>query len=166
MEDLRLIAEVQSLLNSGELQEPVDGHVVQAVHVEMGEINLGAWSCNDGSTLLMHVPLEVECRASHGPPYTLQLSHKDTRLHMGARMGRVGICLLSLHPKLLINAPLRVHVYFMRIPRQRAEWLYVTMSRLTNHNQSNVSILQCFSRYFAQILHIFFTAVAQEVLWT
>ncbi len=31
--------------------------------------------------------------------------------------------LLSLHPKLLINAPLRVHVYFIRVPRQWAERL-------------------------------------------
>lgn len=36
-----------------------------------------------------------------------------------------GLCkfLLSLHSKHLINAPLRVHVYFMRIRRQRAERL-------------------------------------------
>jgi len=42
MDDLWLVAEVQSLLKSGVLQEPVDGHVVQPVHVEMGEMNLGA----------------------------------------------------------------------------------------------------------------------------
>lgn len=42
MDDLWLIAEVQSLLNSGELQEPVNGHVVQAVCVKMGKMNLRA----------------------------------------------------------------------------------------------------------------------------
>lgn len=40
--DLRLIAKVQSVMNSGELQEPVDGHVVQVVRVEMGKMNPGA----------------------------------------------------------------------------------------------------------------------------
>lgn len=42
MDDLWLIAEVQGLLNSGELKEPVNGHVVQAVHVKMGKMNLRA----------------------------------------------------------------------------------------------------------------------------
>lgn len=42
MDDLWPITEVQSLLNSGELQEPVNGHVVQAVCVKMGKMNLRA----------------------------------------------------------------------------------------------------------------------------
>lgn len=42
MDDLWLIAEVQSLSGSGELQEPGNGHVVQAVHVKMGKMNLRA----------------------------------------------------------------------------------------------------------------------------
>lgn len=46
VQDLWLIAEVQSLLNTSELQEPVDGHVIQAVHVKMGEMDLGAWTKN------------------------------------------------------------------------------------------------------------------------
>lgn len=141
MDDLWLITEVQSLLNSGELQEPINGHVVQAVHVEMWKMDSRAWSCNDGSTLLMQITLEVECRTSHGPPYTLHLAHKDTRLHMRTWVGWVCKFLFSFHPKLLINAPLRVHKYFMRIPRQWAEWLYMMMSRLTNHNQANARIL-------------------------
>lgn len=53
MDDLWFIIEVQSLLNSGKLQKPVYGHVVQAVHVKMAKMNCRAWSCNDGSTLLM-----------------------------------------------------------------------------------------------------------------
>lgn len=40
MDDLWLIAEVQSLLNPSELQQPVNGHVVQAVCVKMGKMNL------------------------------------------------------------------------------------------------------------------------------
>lgn len=39
MNDCWLITEVQSLLNPSELQEPVNGHVVQAVHVRMGKMN-------------------------------------------------------------------------------------------------------------------------------
>lgn len=42
MDDLWLITEVQSLLNSSELQEPINGHVVQVVHVEMWKMNLRA----------------------------------------------------------------------------------------------------------------------------
>lgn len=42
VDDLWLIAEVQSLSGSGELQEPGNGHVVQAVHVKMGKMNLRA----------------------------------------------------------------------------------------------------------------------------
>lgn len=42
MDDLWLIAEVQSLLNSSELQQPVNGHVVQPVCVKMDKMNLCA----------------------------------------------------------------------------------------------------------------------------
>ena len=40
MDDLWPIAKVQSLLNSSELQEPGNGHMVQAVCVIMGKMNL------------------------------------------------------------------------------------------------------------------------------
>lgn len=53
MDDLWLNGEVQGLLDSGELKQPVNGHVVQPIHVKMGEMNLRARSCNNGSTLLM-----------------------------------------------------------------------------------------------------------------
>lgn len=43
MYDLWLIAEVQSLLNSSKLQQPVNGHVVQPVCVKMGKMNLCAY---------------------------------------------------------------------------------------------------------------------------
>lgn len=42
MDDLGFIAEVQSALNTGELQQPVNGHVVQMVHVKMAEMHLRA----------------------------------------------------------------------------------------------------------------------------
>lgn len=48
------------------------------------ETGVFTWSYNYGSTLLIQITLEVKCRTSHGPPYTLHLAHKDTRLHMGA----------------------------------------------------------------------------------
>lgn len=44
------------------------------------------WPCNDGSTLLMQVTLKIEHGARHGPPYALHMAHKNTRLHMGARI--------------------------------------------------------------------------------
>lgn len=42
VDDLWLIVEVQSLLDSSKLHEPGDGHVVQTVHVKMGKMNLRA----------------------------------------------------------------------------------------------------------------------------
>lgn len=46
MNDFRLIAEVNRFLSSCKLKEPVDGHVVQAVHVKMGKMDFGA--CREG----------------------------------------------------------------------------------------------------------------------
>lgn len=46
VDDLWLIAEVQSLLNSSKLQEPVNGHVVQAVCIKMRKMNLCACEKN------------------------------------------------------------------------------------------------------------------------
>lgn len=111
-------------------------------------------SYNDGSTLLMWIALKIECRTSHGPPHTLHLAHKSTRLDMGTRLcwvhkhkssqnelththTPIGLCdfillphtracerLLSLHPQLVVNAPLWVHVYFIRIAREQAKLLH------------------------------------------
>lgn len=39
MDDLWL-AEIQCLLNSSELEEPVDGHVVEAVAIKMAKMDL------------------------------------------------------------------------------------------------------------------------------
>lgn len=43
MYDLWLVTEVHSLLYSGELQEPGNGHVVKMVHIKMGKMNLRAY---------------------------------------------------------------------------------------------------------------------------
>lgn len=40
MDDLRLAAEVHCVINSGVLQQPINGHVVQAVCVKMRKMYL------------------------------------------------------------------------------------------------------------------------------
>lgn len=72
------------------------------------------WSCNDCSTLLMQITLEVECRTSHGPPYTLHLAHKDARLHMRTRVGFVHKntktqLLINYHSRVCCNGFLQSH---------------------------------------------------------
>lgn len=89
-------------------------------------------------------------------------------LPMHGNVTWVNKCLLPFHPKLLINVPIGVYVYFIRIPCQQAEGLWeptphqhhrkvwnkaqrwlkesthfnMIMRRLTDHNQPNASTLE------------------------
>lgn len=188
MDDLWLITEVQSLLNSSELQEPVYGHVVQTVCVEMWKMNLRAckknksggkmrneehlqrnvqtekqksllgpammappcwcrspWKSNAGLVMALHMlfiwPIiipDFTWGLGFAEYITIHTHTQRTQFSINCHLRtswlilpsycycftRLWEFLLSLHPELLKNAPLWVHIYFIRIPRQRAERLH------------------------------------------
>lgn len=60
MDDLWFITEVQSVLNSSELKEPGDGHVIQVVHIKVTKMNVRACKKREGNKEIKKIS-EAEC---------------------------------------------------------------------------------------------------------
>lgn len=72
------------MLNSHQLQNEVDGLVVQPVPVEVHEVDGVTWTHNEGSALLGWVALEIEEWSRHCPPQAPEAAREEAGLDVGA----------------------------------------------------------------------------------